>query len=172
MEYDETWQKRYADMILETHRAAALLRSGWRVFVGSGCGEPQTLVQAMLGAGWRPGRTLGDRCRLFWPRGGRPGNGPRSLGERKLPKGRRFLPGFQPRFFYLGRPRGLPAKGANFPVPRVIGAKGLNQPAPIWLGFGAKEGIPPGPFLFWELPWNRPLGAALGIGPAPWIPRG
>lgn len=47
MHYLKEWQKKYNDMLTTPAKAAARIKSGQRVFVGTGCGEPVTLVQAM-----------------------------------------------------------------------------------------------------------------------------
>ncbi len=47
MEYDAKWKETYRDMIKTPKRALANLRSGHRVFLGTGCGEPTVLVEAM-----------------------------------------------------------------------------------------------------------------------------
>ena len=47
VEYDENWQERYADMIATPKAALSHVRSGQRVFVGTGCGEPMELVAAL-----------------------------------------------------------------------------------------------------------------------------
>ncbi len=41
------WQERFADKVVTAERAAAVVSTGHRVFVGSGAGEPQTLVEAL-----------------------------------------------------------------------------------------------------------------------------
>jgi acyl-CoA hydrolase len=41
------WQERFADKIRSAEQAVAVVRPGHRVFVGSGAGEPQTLVEAL-----------------------------------------------------------------------------------------------------------------------------
>ncbi len=41
------WQERYADKVTTPERAVSLVRHGQRVFIGSGAGEPQTLVAAL-----------------------------------------------------------------------------------------------------------------------------
>jgi len=41
------WQERYADKITTAEQAVALVGHGQRVFIGSGAGEPQTLVEAL-----------------------------------------------------------------------------------------------------------------------------
>jgi len=41
------WQERYADKIVTAADAVACVRHGHRVFIGSGAGEPQTLVEAL-----------------------------------------------------------------------------------------------------------------------------
>jgi acyl-CoA hydrolase/GNAT superfamily N-acetyltransferase len=43
----DTWQSRYADKLIAADEAVNCVRHGHRVFVGSGAGEPQTLVEAL-----------------------------------------------------------------------------------------------------------------------------
>jgi acyl-CoA hydrolase/GNAT superfamily N-acetyltransferase len=45
--FDPDWQTRFADMIATPQKAAASVRPGQRVFVGTGCGQPQALVKAL-----------------------------------------------------------------------------------------------------------------------------
>jgi acyl-CoA hydrolase/RimJ/RimL family protein N-acetyltransferase len=45
--YDPDWQQKYRDMIATPRRAIARVRPGQRVFIGTGCGEPVELVQAL-----------------------------------------------------------------------------------------------------------------------------
>lgn len=47
MEYDANWKETYKDMIKTPKRALSHLKSGHRVFLGTGCGEPTVLVEAM-----------------------------------------------------------------------------------------------------------------------------
>lgn len=47
MEYDSNWQNKYKDMIESPEKALSRLHSGQRVFIGTGCGEPVKLVEAM-----------------------------------------------------------------------------------------------------------------------------
>jgi acyl-CoA hydrolase/RimJ/RimL family protein N-acetyltransferase len=47
MEYDASWKETYKDMIKTPKRALSRLKSGHRVFLGTGCGEPTVLVEAM-----------------------------------------------------------------------------------------------------------------------------
>ncbi|MFH1216162.1 MAG: GNAT family N-acetyltransferase [Pseudomonadota bacterium] len=47
VEFDPDWQKKYADMINTPKKALSHIRNGQRVFVGTGCGEPQLLVDAL-----------------------------------------------------------------------------------------------------------------------------
>ena len=47
MEYNENWQEKYKELVTTPKRAMAKLRSGQRVFIGTGCGEPVELVTAM-----------------------------------------------------------------------------------------------------------------------------
>jgi acyl-CoA hydrolase/GNAT superfamily N-acetyltransferase len=44
---DAPWQERFADRLVTAAEAVAGVRPGQRVFVGSGAGEPQTLVEAL-----------------------------------------------------------------------------------------------------------------------------
>jgi acyl-CoA hydrolase/RimJ/RimL family protein N-acetyltransferase len=44
---DENWQDNYREMIAKASAAVKRVRSGQRVFVGTGCGTPQTLVNAL-----------------------------------------------------------------------------------------------------------------------------
>ncbi len=47
MEYDVNWKETYKDMIKTPKRALSQLQSGHRIFLGTGCGEPTVLVEAM-----------------------------------------------------------------------------------------------------------------------------
>lgn len=44
---DPHWREKYADMIATPKKALARVKNGQRVFVGTGCGEPQLLVEAL-----------------------------------------------------------------------------------------------------------------------------
>lgn len=44
----EPWTQRYRDMIVSADEAVARIRPGQRVFIGTGCGQPQALVDALL----------------------------------------------------------------------------------------------------------------------------
>ncbi len=46
--YDPQWQERYADMIATAKEAVAVVQPGQRVFVGTGCGQPLELVNALV----------------------------------------------------------------------------------------------------------------------------
>ena len=48
VEYDADWQEKYRDMIMTPKKALSNVRSGNRVFLGTGCGEPTVLVEAMV----------------------------------------------------------------------------------------------------------------------------
>jgi len=43
----QPWQQRYADKVTTAERAVACITHGQRVFIGSGAGEPQSLVEAL-----------------------------------------------------------------------------------------------------------------------------
>jgi acyl-CoA hydrolase len=45
--HDAGWQDTYAQMIATPKQAVARIRPGQRVFVGTGCAQPQELVQAL-----------------------------------------------------------------------------------------------------------------------------
>ncbi len=47
MEYDANWKEKYKDMIQTPRRALGNIKSGNRVFLGTGCGEPTVLVEEM-----------------------------------------------------------------------------------------------------------------------------
>ncbi len=47
VEYEKDWQNLYSDMIATPKNAMANVRPGQRVFVGTGCGEPEELVAAL-----------------------------------------------------------------------------------------------------------------------------
>ena len=47
MEYDVNWRTKYKEMTSTAKRAAKKIRSGQRVFVGTGCAEPTELINAM-----------------------------------------------------------------------------------------------------------------------------
>ena len=49
MRYDDNWQTRYAEMTATPQEALAHMKSGQRVFIGTGCGAPQELIAAMTG---------------------------------------------------------------------------------------------------------------------------
>ena len=48
VDYDAQWQEKYRDMIMTPKKAVSKIRSGNRVFLGTGCGEPVVLVEAMV----------------------------------------------------------------------------------------------------------------------------
>ena len=47
MTFDPRWQEKYKDLIATPRKAIARVRPGQRVFIGTGCGEPVELVQAL-----------------------------------------------------------------------------------------------------------------------------
>jgi len=47
MDYDGNWQERYKEMVGTAKKALGRVRSGNRVFIGTGCGEPTELVKAL-----------------------------------------------------------------------------------------------------------------------------
>ena len=47
MEYMNDWQEQYSDMLATPTQALSHLKSGQRVFIGTGCGAPQDLIMAM-----------------------------------------------------------------------------------------------------------------------------
>ncbi len=48
IEYEADWQEKYRDMIMTPKKALSQVRSGNRVFLGTGCGEPTELVDALV----------------------------------------------------------------------------------------------------------------------------
>ena len=56
IEYDTDWQEKYRDMIMSPNKAMASVKSGNRVFLGTGCGEPIALVEALV----RKAKNLAD----------------------------------------------------------------------------------------------------------------
>jgi acyl-CoA hydrolase/ribosomal protein S18 acetylase RimI-like enzyme len=44
---EQPWQERFADKVVTATEAVGAVRPGQRVFIGSGAGEPQTLVEAL-----------------------------------------------------------------------------------------------------------------------------
>jgi len=48
IEYDKDWQEKYRDMMMTPKKALSHVRSGNRVFLGTGCGEPVVLVEALV----------------------------------------------------------------------------------------------------------------------------
>lgn len=47
MEYMHDWQEQYSDMLATPAQALSHLKSGQRVFIGTGCGAPQDLIMAI-----------------------------------------------------------------------------------------------------------------------------
>jgi len=47
MDYDSNWRDRYKEMVSTAKKAIKHVRSGNRVFIGTGCGEPIELVKAL-----------------------------------------------------------------------------------------------------------------------------
>lgn len=47
--YNPDWQSEYQEMISTPEESVSQIRPGQRIFVGTGCGQPQTLVKALVG---------------------------------------------------------------------------------------------------------------------------
>jgi len=45
--WDRDWQDKYSDMVMTARQAVARIRPGQRVFVGTGCAQPQELVETL-----------------------------------------------------------------------------------------------------------------------------
>ena len=45
--YDESWQQRYSNAVVTADEAVSRIRPGQRVFIGTGCAQPQELVRAL-----------------------------------------------------------------------------------------------------------------------------
>jgi acyl-CoA hydrolase/GNAT superfamily N-acetyltransferase len=50
-DHDPRWRQRYVDMITTPEDAVARIRPGQRVFLGTGCAQPQELVRALVARG-------------------------------------------------------------------------------------------------------------------------
>ena len=61
MKYDEDWLEKYKDMIETPRKALTNIKSGHRVFLGTGCGEPTELVENMT----RMARSLADVPEIY-----------------------------------------------------------------------------------------------------------
>ena len=48
IEYDETWKEDYEELLMTPLDAVGQIKPGNRVFIGTGCGQPQALVKAMV----------------------------------------------------------------------------------------------------------------------------
>lgn len=48
---DPDWQKKYADMVRTPSEAVAMVKAGNRIFIGTGCAQPQELVNALAARG-------------------------------------------------------------------------------------------------------------------------
>ena len=46
--YDPDWQEKYSDMIVTAEKAVKEIGPGQRVFIGTGCAQPQELVKALV----------------------------------------------------------------------------------------------------------------------------
>ncbi|MFA7382468.1 MAG: GNAT family N-acetyltransferase [Desulfurivibrionaceae bacterium] len=46
-DYDPDWQEKYSDMLATPYQAAARIKPGQRVFIGTACAEPTLLVKAL-----------------------------------------------------------------------------------------------------------------------------
>ncbi len=51
LSFDPDWQKKYADMLFSPEAAVSRIRPGQRVFIGTGCAQPQRLVRALVARG-------------------------------------------------------------------------------------------------------------------------
>jgi acyl-CoA hydrolase/RimJ/RimL family protein N-acetyltransferase len=49
--HDPSWQETYADLVTTADKAVARIRPGQRVFLGTGCAQPQELVRALVARG-------------------------------------------------------------------------------------------------------------------------
>ncbi|MDP8255195.1 MAG: GNAT family N-acetyltransferase [Candidatus Alcyoniella australis] len=45
--FDPNWQQKYKDMIVTSEQAVSQIKPGHRVFIGTGCAQPQELVRAL-----------------------------------------------------------------------------------------------------------------------------
>ena len=47
--YDPDWQERHSELVVTADEAVAHVQPGHRVFIGTGCAQPQELVRALVG---------------------------------------------------------------------------------------------------------------------------
>jgi len=47
--YDKNWQSKYENMIQTSSEAVGQIRPGQRVFIATGCAQPQVLIKSLLG---------------------------------------------------------------------------------------------------------------------------
>ena len=45
--YDPNWQEKYKDMVVTAEKAVAHINPGQRIFISTGCAQPEALVQAL-----------------------------------------------------------------------------------------------------------------------------
>ena len=43
--YDPNWKQKYSEMIVTPEEAVSHIRPGQRIFIGTGCAQPQELVR-------------------------------------------------------------------------------------------------------------------------------
>ena len=48
LSYDADWERKYSDMVASPDQAVACVAPGQRIFVGTGCAQPQELVKALV----------------------------------------------------------------------------------------------------------------------------
>ncbi len=48
LSYDPNWEEKYSDMVVSPKEAVQRIQPGFRVFIGTGCAQPQRLVDALV----------------------------------------------------------------------------------------------------------------------------
>jgi acyl-CoA hydrolase len=48
LSFDPDWKEKYSDMVVTPEEAVRHIQPGFRVFIGTGCAQPQRLVSALV----------------------------------------------------------------------------------------------------------------------------
>lgn len=106
MDFDKNWQSKYKSMITSPKRALKHVRSGQRVFIGTGCSEPTELVQAMTA---RAGKLADVEIIQLFTKGGA------SYAQKQ------FSASFTPNSFFIGQNvRGMILEGLGHYTPILL----------------------------------------------------
>lgn len=106
MEFDRNWQSKYKTMISSPKRALKHVRSGQRVFIGTGCAEPTELVNAMTACAGKLADV--EIIQLF------------TKGDAAYAQ-RQFSTAFKPNSFFIGENvRGITQEGLGSYTPILL----------------------------------------------------